>query len=149
MLDGQHWTACYTDPGAERDVQIEIEKRDIGTLLPTYVTTWLFSGKVRAQETPILGRYVLIAVPAEGAERLIGIEGVQGILAGQITDREIERLMLAHMTGAYNQVRTRAANGRFASSAASPRRKQKKRRRRPRAGKHVRNRTHSTRNLAA
>lgn len=127
------FAACYTDPGVELKVQSEIEKLEIGTLLPTFVTTWICAGKIRAQEHPILGRYVLFEMRA--GDYVAGIKGVQNVLLGCVTEQEAMRLMLAHVTGTYNQVRVRAANGRFATTAAQPRRKQKKRRRRPRHGK--------------
>lgn len=136
----QRWTACYTQPGAEAKVRAGIEEIGFGTFLPTYAKCWYRDGRLRAQERPLMPRYILVAIDESNRSKIgeIHRELIEGVdhLLGIVSETEVGRLMLAHATGAYNVVQMRDASGRFSQG-----RKQKKRRRRPRHGKTYRNST--------
>lgn len=142
-----YWVCCYTHVGCERKAQEGIEALDRGTLLPTFAMTSYSAGLKSSSERPVLNRYVLIALygredhawsqiaHVEGVHRVICTYDADGSLApSRVSEKEVQRLMWTHMTGALNRVQGRASNGCWA--------KPRKRRARPRPGKRVRSLTY-------
>lgn len=131
----QYWTACYTQPGQEAKVRAGIEDVGFGTFLPTFAKCWYRDGRLRAQERPLMPRYILVAVDETNRGKLgeIHRELIKGVdhLLGKVRDTEVSNLMLAHATGEYN-AQVRAPNGQFAKTGDVSQ-KPKRRRSRPRA----------------
>lgn len=130
------WIACYTQPGAEAKVRAGIEEIGFGTFLPTYAKCWYRDGKMRAQERPLMPRYILVAIDENNRRKLgeIHRELIKGVdhLLGTVRDSEVSNLMLAHAMGDYN-IQVRAPNGQFARAELLPNQPKKKRKPRPRA----------------
>jgi transcription antitermination factor NusG len=142
-----YWTAAYTNVGAERKARDSIEALDRGTCLPTFAKVYYAGGRKKAFERPILNRYILVALHdrndeawsqvahADGVHKVICASDENGYpVPSRVADKEVERLMWAHMTGAFNSVQHRSANGQF--------QKPRRRRCRPRAGKKARSLTY-------
>lgn len=144
-----YWIACYCDVGAERKVRDEVQLRERGAFIPTFVKVFLQGGRRRSYERSLLNRYVFVALHDERDDIWGGFNDIDGVhrviansgRASHVTDGEMVRITLPHASGEYNVVQARQANGRFGNSTQSTARKQKKRRRRPRAGKTYRNPT--------
>lgn len=142
-----YWVACYTDVGAERKAQDGIEGLGRGTFLPTFAKVYTAGGRRKAFERPILNRYILVALHDRSDEawsQVAHADGVHKVICAfdengypvpsRVADKEVEHLMWAHMTGAFNSVQHRSANGQF--------QKPRRRRCRPRAGKKARSSTY-------
>lgn len=142
-----YWVCCYTVPGGERKARDGIEALDRGTFLPTFAKVYYAGGRKKAFERPILNRYILVALHDKGDpawSQVAHVEGVHKVICtfgdafqpvpSRVAEKEVERLMLMHMSGALNSVQGRASNGRFV--------KPRRRRARPRAGKKARNLTY-------
>lgn len=147
-----YWTAAYTQVNAERKARDAIEAQDRGTFIPTFAKIYYLNGRKKEFERPILSRYILVALEGrdddDGLSAVMNAEGVQGVFctyhldhkglpvarAIRVPDKEVERLMMLHVTGALNSIQHRNAAGRFA--------KPRRRRCRPRKGKKASNLTY-------
>lgn len=142
-----YWTAAYTNPNAEHKARDAIEALDRGTCLPTFAKVYYTGGRKKAFERPVMNRYILVALHgrdddawsqvahADGVHKVICAFDADGYpVPSRVAEKEVERLMWVHMTGALNSVQHRAANGRFV--------KPRRRRARPRPGKKARSLTY-------
>lgn len=138
------WTVWHT-PYSETRVQKAIEAAGFGTFIPIYRQVRVVGGAMwDTRSLPIMAGYVLVAIeqgdtdwPRIGAH--LHERHLEANLLGRIRGKELQRIVLAHLTGECNETihQARASNGRFAQHATQPRRKQKKRRPRPRPGKRL------------
>jgi transcriptional antiterminator NusG len=124
-------------------VRSGIEALDRGACLPTFVHGYVFRGRLRTTEHPIIPNYVLVAlngIDDDAWSAINHVEGIHRVLTnngkpGRVSEKEVADLMLAHATGAHNRIQARAANGRFEK-------KRRTRRSRPRPGKRARSSTY-------
>lgn len=160
----QYWTACHTQPGAEPKVRKGIEEAGFGTFLPTYAKCWRRGGRVRSREFPLMPGYVLVSIDQTNNDKIgeIHRELIEGVdyLLGKVSQKEIDRLLNAHVFGAFNVMVVRDVRGRFMPAITQE--KPKKRRSRPRSVRSVKARrkrralqrlvpynTHNTNQVAA
>jgi transcriptional antiterminator NusG len=137
-----YWTAAHTEPRIERKVRSGIEALDRGACLPTFVHGYVFRGRLRRTEHPIIKNYVLIALKGiedDAWSAINHVEGVHRVLTNngkpsRVSEEEVADLVLAHATGAYNRIQSRSASGHFE--------KRRTRRARPRKGKVARSSTY-------
>lgn len=132
-----YWAVCYTEPRCEIKGRDGVQGLERGAFLPTFVTTYMHRGRLRTTEQPILKSYLLVALNGidDEAWSAIGhLDGIQRVITNnckpaKVSDHEVSRLMLDHVTGANDRIQYRSSStGRFE-------RKKRRRRCRPRAGK--------------
>jgi transcription antitermination factor NusG len=125
----QHWAVARVFSKRAHRISQELAGLSVGTFQPTYVRRWFVDGRPSAKERPLMPGYMLVHTDDWGAIR--DVEGVYGVLtnagrASRVTDEEMTRLVLAHATGAHNDVQ------------AGPEVRRPRRRRRPRPGRRFR-----------
>jgi transcriptional antiterminator NusG len=119
MAEQQYWAACQTMPGQEHVIRAEIEKIERGAFLPTFARTWVTNGKISAGERPLVPGYVFFQTDQEDWGGIQDIEGVQRVLVNEslamrVSDADMRRLVLGHVTGEHNDYRVQVARDRRA-----------------------------------
>lgn len=126
-MNGQHWTVCQVLSTRAHLIRADIERAGKGVFCPTYASVRYVDGKRSATERQLLPGYLFVCT--DGPQDFYDGYGNRvartiGRIAGKSDEAALERLVLGHVTGAFNEV---------AQPAATERRRT--RRRRPRPGK--------------
>jgi transcription antitermination factor NusG len=135
-LPREHWAVCRTFSNRVRWVRPEIEKTNHGTFMPTYVRVWASDGKLSCRERALMPGYLFFFLP--DPDRWSEVKNVEGVFdvisnngrASKVTEQEINRLVLGHIRGEYNDINLDGLE-----RTRGPRRQ---RQRRPRASKRAR-----------
>lgn len=128
----EFWAVAQTISGTEHVVRRDIEEAGFGAFVPTYARIWAAEGRMNAREYPLLRGYVFFKTSPDAWSPIASIDGVFGVLATaegeakRVSAAEMASLMLAHASGAYNQI------------TVPPRHAEKRRRRRHRPSKRIR-----------
>lgn len=139
-MSDQHWAVCRTFSNRVHWVRPEIEKTNHGTFLPTYVRAWASDGKFSCRERALMPGYLFFMTEPKRWGDVANVEGVYGVLtrhnergeliAGMVTEAEINRLVLGHIRGDFDDINLDGIE-----RVSQPRRK---RHRKPRASKRAR-----------
>jgi hypothetical protein len=140
MIDEEHWAVCRTFSNRVHWVRPEIEKTNHGTFLPTYVRAWASDGKFSCRERALMPGYLFFMTEPDRWGDVKNVEGVFDVLtkydprgrlvAGRVTEAEINRLVLGHIRGEFDDINLDGLE-----RVRQPRRR---RHRRPRASKRAR-----------
>jgi transcription antitermination factor NusG len=135
MNASPHWAVCRTFSNRVHWVRPEIEKTNHGTFLPTYVRVWASDGKLSCRERALMPGYLFFMTEPDRWGEVKNVEGVFDVLsnngkASRVTEREINRLVLGHILGDFNDIDLRGLE-------RQPQ-ERRKRHRRPRASRRAR-----------
>jgi transcription antitermination factor NusG len=105
-----HWAVCRAYSSRVHIVRSEIEKTEHGTFLPTYAKVRASDGKLFCRERPLMPGYLFFFLP--DPKRWTDVKNVYGVFdvisnnegASKVTDLEMHRLVMGHITGAHNDV---------------------------------------------
>ncbi len=135
----RYWAVGQTWTGKEHRARADIEDVDHGAFVPTFELRVTRRGLEDVTERPLLPGYVLFKTGPDDWGNVADIEGVRvlshGMVAGRVREAEIERLMRAHVSGAYNRAVV-VSHGKTVTKS-----KQARRGRKPRPGNRIRKRT--------
>ncbi|MFK4647200.1 transcription antitermination factor NusG [Bradyrhizobium ottawaense] len=131
---GEHWAVCQALSSRVHRVRPEIEKIDRGTFLPTYARVWASGGKLSARERQLFPGYLFFRTAPKEWGAVANVDGVYRVLkngekAARISDADMGRIVLEHVTGAHNEVDLGGLDRVYGK---------RKRQRRPRASKRAR-----------
>lgn len=102
-----HWAVCRTYSNRVHRVGPEIEKTGHGTFLPTYARVFVRDGKISVKERVLMPGYLFFMTGDDWTD-VKNIDGVFDVLAnngraGRVTDAEMRRMVIDHMTGLHNE----------------------------------------------
>jgi transcription antitermination factor NusG len=108
-----HWAVCRAYSSRVHIVRSEIEKTEHGTFLPTYAKVRASDGKLFCRERPLMPGYLFFFLP--NPRRWTDVKNVYGVFdvisnnegASKVTDQEMHRMVMGHITGAHNDVDVR------------------------------------------
>jgi transcription antitermination factor NusG len=109
-MSGEHWAVCQALSSRVHRVRPEIEKIDRGTFLPTYARVWASGGKLSARERQLFPGYLFFRTEPDNWGEVAAVDGVYrvltkpGELAARVTDAEMNRIVLDHVSGRHNEV---------------------------------------------
>jgi transcription antitermination factor NusG len=110
MTTTAHWAVCRAYSSRVHIVRSEIEKTEHGTFLPTFAKVRANDGKLFCRERPLMPGYLFFFLP--DPKRWTDVKNVYGVFdvisnnegASKVTDREMHRLVMGHITGEHNDV---------------------------------------------
>jgi transcription antitermination factor NusG len=105
-----HWAVCRAYSSRVHIVRSEIEKTDHGTFLPTYAKVRASDGKLFCRERPLMPGYLFFFLP--NPKSWTDVKNLYGVFdvisnderASKVTDLEMHRLVVGHITGEHNDV---------------------------------------------